>query len=153
MASLPLHRMKYQIRDIVQAKEEFGNRLFAIIGINKAGYSVVEIKSRKRYTIDDSHIHSQVDRLPSDSPLLLGDEYNEEEAKQHCRSQARRFPQDAEKWKYLEKLVPGDVIRVAHRNFIHRAEFVRLNLKKQKYPIRAKIDGLACDFSLLSLIL
>lgn len=144
---------KYKVRDVVETTDEYGNRIFAIIGVDKDGYSAVHLKTGKRYNLTDDQIKRQTDRLPLDSPFLQIDPYDVEDGKTYCRSQRVRFPADAKKWNYLGSIIPGNEIKVIHRNFIHRAEFVRINMNKPRYPIRAKIEGYTYDFTLQSLVL
>ena len=47
---------------------------------------------------------------------------------------------------------PGEKIKLIHRNHIHIAELIQINLNKPLRPIRAKLQGRVYDFALVSLV-
>jgi hypothetical protein len=151
--SLDIMSKKYKVRDLVETKNEFGARIFAVIEITEIGYRAVSIKDKKRYNLIDDQISCKTGILPEDSPLLLVDEYDIQKGKEYCLYQASEFPEEAEKWKALAELKPGDKMQLVHRRMIFKeAVFVAINFKKPLYPIRAKIKGFVHDFKLNSMI-
>lgn len=144
---------RFKVRDVVNSTDEFGARTFVIIAITETGYRAVAMKDKKRYNLTDGQIAVQVGRVEEDSPLLVQDEYDQEEGEAYCQYQARQFPSEAKKWRVLANLKPGDAICLVHRKTVFReAEFVAINFKKPLYPIRARIKGLVHDFHLEAML-
>lgn len=146
--------LKYQVRDLVVATSEFGGRTFLILELKENGYLALEMRNKKRYPLQDGQIAAKVGEVQFDSPVLLEhlDDHDKDAAETYCNLQARSFPEEKEKWMFLAKLKVGSVISLVHRKTIYPAVFIRINLDKPLYPIRAKIKGLAHDFRLDSMV-
>lgn len=146
--------LKYQVRDIVTTTSDFGGRTFVILEVGEKGYLALEMRTKKRYPLQDAHIALKVGEADHNSPLLMEhlDEHDSDAAEIYCNEQARSFPDDKQKWLFLAKLPVGSRIQLVHRKMIYPAVFVRVNLDKPTYPIRAKIKELAHDFRLDALI-
>lgn len=145
---------RYQVRDLVNTTDEFGARTFALVSITETGYRAVAIKDKKRYNLTDEQIACKIGTIPEDSPLLIEDEYDAQQGEGYCLRQAREFPAEAVKWRFLANLKPGSKVCLVHRRTIFRdAVFLAVNFTKPLYPIRAKIKGLACDFRLDAMLL
>lgn len=147
--------LKYNIRDLVSATADFGGRVFLILETTEDGYLALETKNKKRYPLKDNQIATKIGEINQNDPLLLEhyDDHDANAAEVYCNLQARTFPEESKKWMFLATLKVRDKISLVHRKTIYTAEFVRINLDKPLYPIRAKIKGLAHDFKLDSLIL
>ena len=144
----------YQVRDLVNTKEEFGARTFALIAVTETGYRAVAMKDKKRYNLTDDQIDCKIDELPENSPLLVEEEYDVQKGQDYCLQQAREFRAEADKWRALANLKPNDTICLVHRKNIFRdAIFLGVNFNKPLYPIQAKIRGLAHNFRLSAMIL
>lgn len=146
--------LKYQVRDLVNATSEFGGRTFLILEAKENGYLALEMRSRKRYPLQDEQIECKVGEVQPGSPVLSEhlDDHDEDASEAYCNHQARSFPEDKEKWLFLATLKVGSQISLVHRKTIYPAVFVRINLDKPLYPIRAKIKGLAHDFRLDAMV-
>lgn len=144
----------YKVRDTVVATNEFGGRTFVILEVGEKNYLAMEMRSKKRYPLQDKQIAGKVGEIAANSPLLTEhlDEHDENTAEVYCNEQARTFPEDKEKWIFLATLPVGSRIPLVHRKTIYPAIFVRINLDKPTYPIRAKIKGMTHDFRLDALI-
>jgi hypothetical protein len=144
----------YQYRDVVVTTAEFGSREFLIIDVTKDGYFGMEMKTRKRYPLKPDQIALKLGYVEEGDPILLlcQDVYDRDAAEAYCHMQARSFPKEAEKWKSLTKIKPGDILYVVHRKTKYAAVFIRVNLDKPLFPIRAKIKGLTHDFRLDSFL-
>jgi hypothetical protein len=146
---------KFQLRDVVNTTEEYGARTFVVVDFTSEGYRVLSLKDRKRYNITEDQIGEKVGQVQEDAAILqdADDEpADPDDQERYCELQARNFPSEAAKWRYLSKRRHGDTIKVVHRKTIFEAVFLRINQKKPLYPIRAKIKGLAHDFHLEALL-
>ena len=145
---------KFQIRDVVNTTDEFGARTFVLISFTETGYRAVALKDRKRYNLTDDQIAVRVGRVDEESPLLVQDDYVASAGQTYCLQQAREFPNEAKRWRFLANLKPGDSLCLVHRKTIVRdAEFIGINSTKPLYPVRARIKGLAHDFRLDAMLL
>lgn len=145
-------KMSYQVGDIVTTTDDFGGRTFIILKVENEKYLAFEMHTKKRYPLQDIQIEAKTGECDSQFLIEHLDEHNSEKAEAYCNEQARIFPDDKQKWLFLAKLPVESHIQLVHRKVIYSAVFVRVNLDKPKYPIRAKIKGLTRDFSLNSLI-
>lgn len=144
--------LKYDLHDIVCVTPEFGSRTFIIYELVQNGYLAIDVKTKKRYPINDSQISFKIDKSNSDNPLLSLDHFNEDDARCFCQNMRLANPNQAEKWGILENLIPGAPLKLIHRKAIYSGTFVKINFDKPAYPIRAKIKGLVHDFRLDSLV-
>jgi len=146
--------LKYQVRDLVNVTQEFGCRTFLILEIREDGYLALEMRNKKRYPLLDDQIEVKVGEVEENAPILYmhTDKHDSSAAESYCNEQARGSKTESARWLFLAKLKPGTTLRLIHRKFIHQAVFVRLNLDRPQYPIRAKIKGLAHDFRLDALV-
>lgn len=138
------YQLKFQINDIVETTEEFGNRRFTILGITDVGYKAVA-RNSKIYNLEDSQISKKVGTSKKEQEDTF-------DIKTYCLMQSKEFPQESEAWLFLSKLTPGQIFGVVHRKYLFDAEFVGINFKKPLYPIRAKIKGKMYDFKLTSVL-
>jgi len=145
--------LKYQVRDLVNVTIDFGGRTFLILEVNENSYFALEMRSKKRYPLLEGQIEKKVGEVQPGNPLLSEhlDQHDEDAAEVYCNLQARTFPEDKEKWLFLAKLKAESSISLVHRKTIYPATFVRINIDKPLYPIRAKIKGLTYDFRLSAL--
>jgi hypothetical protein len=134
---------------------DFGSRILVIVEITEKGYKAISTNNKKRYNLTDSQIQKKIGTISENSPFLLSDSFDDNEGSEFCLRQARKFPAESTKWFALSKLKNGDDICLVHRKTIYpHAQFLGINLKKPKYPIRAKIkNSSSYDFSLMSFIL
>lgn len=143
--------MKYERRDLVTTKPEYGNRTFVIAEVLTTGYHAVCVKSKRRYKLNDDYIAGKTGRAAEDSPFLAADVFDPEELERFCRQQAALSPQDAPKWTFLSKMYPGATLLLFHRTTVVPTRFVRLNMSHPVTPIRAKIGHRDFDFRLRAL--
>lgn len=145
---------RFQVRDVVNTKDEFGARTFALIAITETGYRSVAMKSKKKYNLTDAQIDCKIGELSENDPLFFEEEYDVSKGQDYCLQQAREFILEADKWIALSKLKPNDTICLVHRkNIFQNAVFLGINFNKPLYPIQAKIKGLTHNFKLSSMIL
>ena len=140
--------MKYSLRDIVHTTPEFGNRQFIIVGFEDNIYWGKLLGEDKKYKITEDQIESKIGvdfRLEEQLPNL-------KEQIEFCIENYSRFKNEKEKWEYLSLCRFGVKIKLIHRNHIHDAEFIQINVNKPIRPIRAKLQGRIYDFSLASLV-
>lgn len=141
-------KMKYNLRDIVQTMPEFGSRQFIIVGFEDDVYWGKQLGADKKYKITLDQIEKKigVDSGPEEQLSTF------EEQVEFCETNVNRFPDEKEKWLFLSMCGPGEKIKLIHKNHIHTAELIQINLNKPLRPIRAKLQGRIYDFALVSLV-
>lgn len=145
---------KYKIRDIVVTTYEYGNKELIITDIVGDFYKVRSVGNKKNYTISEYQIEKVIGESTVDDSLCKSEMLNTERMRVFCAEQARLYPQESSKWKFLANLNEGDSICLVHRNFrFENAIFCGINPTKPIYPIRAKIKDRLHDFKLASMIL
>lgn len=146
--------MPFKQRDVVKVRPEFGSRSFVIVSVQEDGYQAVLAQDKRRnktYFLQESQIAEKLGE--SDDDRIFAQEPDLEEMYLYALAQAEAHPDEREQWLFLAKLLPGNKLRLVHRNYHYEAEFVQLNIHRPLYPIRAKIKDKTFDFPLRSLIL
>jgi len=139
-------KMNYNLKDIVQTTPEYGSRKLTIVAVDEGFYWAKE--GKKKYKITDEQIAHKIDvclSIEEEVPSL-------QKQRDFCISCSKRYPQEKQKWEFLSKCMPGDEIKLIHRNYIRTVIFVQINLEKPLRPIRATLEGRTHDFSLVSLV-
>lgn len=147
--------MLYKVKDIVRTVLEYGDRLFAIVGIDNGKYYTVAMSTKKRYWLEESQIRCKEWTLPDDSPLLLLDDAYDPSAGSYFAQQKAIITEGdvQRRWQLLASLIPGQTVDVVVRKVIHRAIFVQINATKSVKVFRARVQDRAMDLSLSTLYL
>jgi ribosomal protein S17 len=139
--------MNFNLKDIVLTTHEYGNRKLTIVAIEEGFYWAKE--GTKKYKITDEQIQHKVGVVTSieeEQPPSI------EQQERFCLSRSKVYAPEKDSWLYLSRLRSGDKIKLIHRNCIHVAVFVQINLEKPLRPIRVNLAGRLHDFSLRSLV-
>lgn len=140
------------VRDIIQTKSEYGSRQFVIIEIlTKNQFRCISQDNKKRYVLSLDQIQSKIGEVGINDPILLSEELDIEAGFEYALRQSKSQSEDAKKWLFLADCGPGKVIYLIHRKAIFPVEFIGINPKRPRYPIRGKMRGKAADFSLTAL--